>query len=294
MFYPGEAVRTVLDCIPCFLTQALRAARVATDDESAHERVLRRVLVLESEMDFASTPPEMAAQIHEIVRDETGDPDPFRPVKQRFTRFALGLLPQLSERVASARDPFEAALRVAIAGNIIDFGLRQAPDEAVVLETIEDALERPLAIDDVASLRAAAERARTILYLADNAGEVVLDRLLLERLPVDRVTVVVRGGPVINDAVMADADDAGLTSRFHVIDSGDAMPGTVLSRCSRDFQQRFASAELVISKGQGNFETLSDVDREIYHLFKVKCPIAALDVGCAVGEIVAHRRGGTR
>jgi len=133
---------------------------------------------------------------------------------------------------------------------------------------------------------AAAER---ILYLADNAGEIVFDRLLIERLPTEKVTVAVRGLPVINDATLIDAEYAGITELVEVIDNGSDAPGTILEDCSEAFLERFHAADLIISKGQGNYETLSQVHKDIYFLLKVKCPVVARDVGCQMNSLVLQR-----
>jgi uncharacterized protein with ATP-grasp and redox domains len=188
--------------------------------------------------------------------------------------------------VQDSSDPFQTAVRLAIAGNIIDFALGPGLKEQLVQDTIEDTLDRPFAVDHLEAFRQAAGRATTILYLADNAGEIVLDRLLLEQLPSGKVVFAVRGSPVINDATREDAELAGLGDLATLIDNGSDYPGTVLKSCSGEFQKHFRRADLVIAKGQGNYETLSAEDARVFFLLKVKCPIIARDIGCQEGEIV--------
>jgi uncharacterized protein with ATP-grasp and redox domains len=260
-----------------------------SSDIGVHDRVLRRVLKSASDFSFERTPPEMGATIHRIIREETGEADPYRSVKTDSNRIALDILPRLRDRITDSEDPFATALRLAIAGNIMDFAIMTSLDESFIVETIEGALTSPLSIDDVDELKAAVEAASSILYLCDNAGEIVLDGLLLEQLPRERVTVVVRGSPVLNDATMEDAEVAGISSLASVIDNGSDTPGTLLEECSPDFRARFWQADVVISKGQGNYETLSGIDREVFHLLKAKCSIASRDLGCEVGDIVAAR-----
>ena len=142
--------------------------------------------------------------------------------------------------------------------------------------------------DMLERLRRRVQETKSILYLADNAGEIVFDRLLIEQLPRDRVTVAVKGGPVINDATREDAEAAGLIDLVEVIDNGSDAPGTILEQCSPSFQRRFAEADLVIAKGQGNYETLNDVPREVFFLLKVKCPVIARDIACDLGHIAVH------
>ena len=135
----------------------------------------------------------------------------------------------------------------------------------------------------------AISQAEEILYLADNAGEIVFDRLLIEQLPMDRVTVVVKGEPVINDATLQDAVVAGLDKIVEVTDNGSDAPGTILESCSQSFINHFDKADLVIAKGQGNYETLSDVDKNIFFILKAKCPVISRNIGCEVGEMILRR-----
>jgi len=283
-------MQTYLDCVPCFVRQALEAVRFVSDDPAVHAAVLRRVLRGAAEMDLHQAPPAMGRLIHRFIRDATGDGDPYRAVKQQFNRLALGMYPALKATVARSASPLETAVRLAIAGNIIDFGITASLTEATVRETMERALREPL-IGSVDSLGRQAERADEVLYLTDNAGEIVFDRVLIETLPAGKVTVAVKGSPVINDATFDDAVAAGLTECCEVIDNGSDGPGTLLETCSVSFRQRFDRADLIIAKGQGNYETLSDVPRPIVFLLMAKCPVIARDIGCAVGSLVARGAG---
>ena len=279
-------MKTHLACIPCLARQALDAVTEGVADPARREPLLRQLLRDLADDDWSGTPPAMAQRLQRSIREALGDADPYRAIKDRMNRMALDLLPALRARIAAHPDPREAAVRVAIGGNLLDVGAKTqiaAEDLPAHLETI---WTQPLR-GDVASLFAAAERARSILYLADNAGEIVFDRLLIEQLPVGKVVVAVRGAPVLNDAVRADAETAGLPELVPVVDNGSDAPGTILDDCSADFRARFAAADLVIAKGQGNYETLSETDRPIYFLFTVKCPLVAGRIGEPVGSLVA-------
>jgi uncharacterized protein with ATP-grasp and redox domains len=281
-------MRTCLDCIPCFFRQALDSVRLATDDAVVHERLLREVLRAVSEMDLRQAPPAMGQRIHRLIRGLTRQPDPYREVKHRFNRSALELLPKLKVRVAHSANPLEAALRLAIAGNTMDMGVNSHLDETHVHEAIEDALSAPLD-GDVGGFFEALSGAQRILYLADNAGEIVFDRLLLEQMPVEKVTVAVRGSPVINDVTIADTQAAGIPGLVEVIDNGSDAPGTILDDCSAEFRRRFDKADLIIAKGQGNYETLNDVPKDIFFVLKAKCPVIARHLGCRVGSLILRR-----
>jgi len=282
-------MRIFLDCIPCFVRQALDSARLATDDEQIHEKVVREVLRLAVDLDMSQSPPAIGRQIHQLIRELIGNNDPYYELKQRFNRLALRICAELEERIRTSEDPLETAVRLAIAGNIIDLGVKTSIKESDVEIVIKDCLTADFDNQQVEGFRNAVSRAEKIFYLADNAGEIVFDRLLIEQLPCEKVTVVVKGRPVINDATMEDAESAGLIKLVEVIDNGSDAPGTILESCSQAFRNRFAESDLVIAKGQGNYETLSDVDKNIFFILKAKCPVIARDLGCEVGEMILRK-----
>jgi uncharacterized protein with ATP-grasp and redox domains/predicted Fe-Mo cluster-binding NifX family protein len=278
-------MKTFLDCIPCIIRQCLDAARSVTADEALHERILREVLQSAAEMDLRRPPPVLGQHIHGRIRELVGRDDPYRDAKDKQNRIALELYEQLRDDVQQAPNPLEPALRLAIAGNVIDLATNSGLDEAQIRTAITASLDEPLD-GDVERFADAIAEAGTILYLTDNAGEIVFDRLLIEQLPRDKVTVAVRGAPVINDATMVDAEVAGITELVKVIDNGSDAPGTILDDCSGLFRRHFAKADLIIAKGQGNYETLRESPRPLYFLLQVKCPVVARDLGCPVGRMV--------
>lgn len=278
-------MKTYFECIPCLLRQTFEAARLTTDDKAIHEQVIRKVLRATSEMNMQESPPFMAQRIHRLIRQMTGDYDPYRDIKDRFNHFALELYPELKKRVERSRTPLDTAIRLAIAGNIIDSGVNHHINETLVHNSIEHALTAPLA-GDPEQFRKAVSKANDILYLADNAGEIVFDRLLIEQMPSEKITLVVKGSPVINDACLADAQATGIADLVEVIDNGSDAPGTILDECSEEFKRRFENADLIIAKGQGNYETLSDVKKDIFFVLKAKCPVIAHHIGCEVGSLV--------
>ena len=259
-----------------------------TPDEAVHEQLLREVLRALDEMDLRQSPPAMAQRIHRLIRELTGKSDPYREAKDRFNRLALDVYPKLKGCVEDSTDPLETTIRLVIAGNVIDMGVNNHLTDEQVHDAIDHAMDAPFDAD-LATFREAISNAKDILYLADNAGEIVFDKLLIEQTPLEKVTVVVKGSPIINDATMADAETAGLTDCVKVIDNGSDAPGTILEDCSEAFRQRFDEADLVIAKGQGNYETLSDADRDVFFILKAKCPVIARDLGCDVGSLVLRR-----
>jgi uncharacterized protein with ATP-grasp and redox domains len=177
-------------------------------------------------------------------------------------------------------------VRIALAGASIDYAFNGKPDIVTLFNNIESVLTRPLAYDHIAELEREVANASSILYLADNAGETVFDRILLEEFPPEKVTYAVKGGPIMNDATLVDAGFAGITDLVEVIDNGYDAPGTLLSDCKKEFQDRFLAADVVISKGQANYKTLRRHTREVYHIFRIKCSVVARDIECSKNDLV--------
>ncbi|MEQ8962743.1 MAG: ARMT1-like domain-containing protein [Coleofasciculus sp. C2-GNP5-27] len=278
-----QLMKTYLDCIPCFLRQTLEAATMASDNPVIHERMMRQVLQEMSKMDFVHSPVDMAMKIHRTLRQLSGNSDPYREIKERSNEQMMSLYPQFLAEVKSAADSLEMAIRLAIAANIIDFGVQQNLDDETVVRVLEQATTIPLNRQVIEAFRQGVEQAETILYLGDNAGEIVCDRLLIEQLPRQKVTYVVRGNPVLNDATIVDAEFVGMSEIVTVIDNGSDAPGTILAECSEAFRDRFNAADLIVAKGQGNYESLNDTHKPIFFLLRAKCPVIAKDLNCPVG-----------
>ena len=282
-------MKTQLECLPCFIRQASDALQMATEDEAIQEKVLRQVIAEVSRMEMSACPPLMGQQIHRWVREFSGNPDPYRSAKKQCNDLAEALLPQLRERLANTDQPLEMTLRLAMAGNIIDFGVNHGFSLDNVAPMLEEALCAPLDPDLLKRFKADLQRAERILFLADNTGEIFLDRLLVEQLPMEKITLAVRGGPIINDALLEDAERAGLTDLVTVIDNGSDSPGTLLNDCCESFRDTFRRADMIIAKGQGNYESLHDVPHNIYFLLKAKCPVSAGMAGVNIGAYIFTR-----
>ena len=275
-------MRTYLDCIPCFLRQGLDAARIASKDTRLHEQTMRDLLRLTAELDLNRSPPEVGQIIHRKLRELTKTDDPYRTAKVRFNHLVMELLPELGEVVKQSPESLVTAAKLAIVANVIDMGITSTITEQQIRSALHEA-SRATFYGDWPEFNLKVAEATKILYLADNAGEIAVDRLLIEELGPERVTVAVRGNAVINDATLADAREVRLHELVEVIDNGSDAPGTILDDCSAEFQKRFHKADLIIAKGQGNFETLSEVDANLFFLFKVKCPVVAEHVALPLG-----------
>jgi hypothetical protein len=270
-------MKTHPDCLPCYLRQALQVAKICSDRGTDHQAVVAAIAGLLPDLDLQQTPPANAILIYDRIAAVTGCPDPYRQIKKQNNAEARRLLPLIREEVRRSAVPLAAAVRFAIAGNSIDYGAFAAVDAEAAFSRCRSAA---LAVDHLDLLLDRIGRLHNgsrVLYLADNCGEIVYDQLVLECLQ-ERgldLTVAVRGGPIINDASLEDALECGLDRYARLIDSGVACPGTSLDHCSDELLGHFHRADLVISKGQGNFETLSEVHRDIFFLLMVKCRVAA-------------------
>jgi uncharacterized protein with ATP-grasp and redox domains len=275
-------MKTYLECIPCFFKQALIASQIAGADEVTQKKVLDKLSQMIPDFSLEQKPPEMGKDIYALVRDVTGNPDPFKEIKYRFNKIALNLYPNLKKKVKESKDPLLTAIRLSIAGNVIDYG---TPNSFNVDDEIDDILKKDFAVFDYEKFKNALANTSKILYLADNAGEVVFDKILIEELNKE-IIYVVRDKPIINDALIEDALFCGMDKIAKVISSGSDAPGTILEYCSKDFLDIYKNSKLIISKGQGNFEALSEETKPLFFLFKAKCYCSAKDVGCNIGDII--------
>jgi damage-control phosphatase, subfamily I len=287
-----QKVKLNLDCIPCFQRQALQAVRFVSDDEELHQKVLREVAEKLLESNWDATPPELAHEVHRIVKRRTNENDPYKKVKKESNDAVLKMYPSLKKQVEESSDPLRTAIRLAIAGNIIDFGPLQKFN---LDDTVREVLKKQFAIDDYKKLKEKLDDAETLLFFTDNAGEIGFDKLLVETFlktrKLRKIRFVVKGGPIINDATLEDAVYMGLSGlpnvEFLKMSNGEVGAGP--ERNSQTVKTWIEKHDLVISKGQGNYEGLSE-HNDLFFLFMAKCPVIASDVGVNVGDIILKHK----
>jgi len=226
-------MKTQHECIPCIINSYLRLAETKFIPEPQQEVILRRLLADLAGMDFALSPPVMGRRIQELLRESLQDPDPYRQIKHDYNHMMLDLYPSLKEKVEDSEDPFDTAIRLAVAGNVIDFGAKYHYN---LMERLGKIMEHQLAVDDSKELRHDLEEAKTLLYIGDNCGEIVLDKLFLESIKVPHKIFVVRKSPVINDVIREDAEMTGMDQIAQVITTGDNSPGAVWESASDTFK----------------------------------------------------------
>jgi len=275
-------MKTFLDCIPCLMKQALRAGKQTNADEKTLKKILDETGALIKDIPLENTPVETAAHIYKIVSRLTGVKDPYLKIKNKNILQAKELLPELEQKINQSKDPLLCAIRISIAGNVIDLGVDKKFDISKDLNKI---LDQDFGIFDYEAFKEILKKSKSVLYVGDNCGESVFDTLLIKQLK-KTVYYAVRDIPVINDVTYDDAVRSGLGEISEIVSSGVDSPGAVLSRANKDFKNLFHSSDLVISKGQGNYEGLSHEKRSVFFLLKAKCSVIAEDIGVKEGDII--------
>jgi uncharacterized protein with ATP-grasp and redox domains len=246
------------------------------------EELLREVFTYLSMMDFEATTPEIIGEIFEMIKKHTNNPDPYKETRNYYNTLFLKLLPKFEGKIEQAENPFRLAVQYAIVSNIIDFN----PIHNTLLEDIFDYFEKieqfELEVDDSKALMEDILNSKILLYLGDNCGEICIDKILLKKIkelnPNVKILFGVRGKPVVNDSIAEDAYAVGIDEYAEIIDNGDGSLGTVLSRTSLEFREIYKKADVVIAKGQANYECLSEEKKNIYFLLMTKCDVIANDI----------------
>ncbi len=278
-------MKATLDCLECIARQALRAARVATDDTETQRRILDETVARIPAMDLSDSPAALSMTAYQLSAAHSGKEDPYKDLKRAQNEIALSLEDAMRTRIHESADPLATALHLAAAGNVIDLGILET-HEIDIVKVVEEVLHERFAVDHSARLRADLESCTDLLYLLDNAGEIVFDKLLIEVLQqYTPVTAVVKGAPMLNDVVMEDAELVGLTTVCPVIDNGGAFIGSPLNQVPQSFLDRMAQAQIIIGKGQGNYETIDDFEGNVYLILRAKCEIIAKHMGVKYGQV---------
>jgi len=282
----NKPLQVAYECIPCAIGSLINLFNKGLIPSKKQDTAIRSVLKYLSDVDFNQTPPALGQEMHSIIRHVLDDQDPYKKLKIEFNSLLLDYYPKLKEKVENAPDPFDFALRLAIAGNVIDFGPNNSFN---INDTLKKSEKVTIATEQIQELREAISAAETLLYLGDNAGEIVLDRLFLETIKHPNVFFAVRGGPIINDITKEDAEQIGINNIAKIISNGDNAPGTILENVSPNFLGIFNKADLIIAKGQGNYESLSGLDKNIYFLLMVKCDHMANHLGVNKGDFLVRK-----
>ncbi len=276
-----------LNCLPCIISSYLKLAQSGIISSDIQEIGARKLLEYLSQADYHQSPPAMGRDMHRLIREIIKNPDPYKEVKHKNNQEMLALYPKFQEMVKTSDHPFQTAMRLAIAGNVIDFGPQHQMD---IFETIKRVLESQIAIDHSEQLEKDIEKANSILYIGDNCGEIVLDKLFIEHINHPNVTFVVRGAPTINDATMEEALAVGMDKFAQVITTEEDSPGVIWPPSSKKLLAAFEKADVIIAKGQGNLEGLFDAGISIYFMLTVKCQVIGDGIGAKQGDFIVMNK----
>ena len=279
------------ECFICDLNQIRKISAFMELDESTENQLIATTNEYLQSCDMAKTNPEIMAEIWKCITITLENDNPYKDIKTRYNQLILSLEDDLTIMIGDSKQPLKTALKLAILANIIDFSARHQFDEQIVKDKLMQADDIQLARDDSNKLFDALSNAKTLLYLGDNCGEIVIDKLLIQKIkqiyPNLNVTYGVRGQAIVNDVTLEDAKDVKMEEVAEIISNGDGSLGTVLERTSAPYQKVFQSSDVIIAKGQGNFEGLSDTtDKKLFFLFMAKCDLVADLVGVNKMSIV--------
>ncbi len=285
-------MKTFLDCFPCFLKQAIECARLSSDDPHIHRKTADRIMKILLNLDAGLSPPSIAREVYAEIKNITGNEDPYCQIKKKDNRQMMDMYKEM-KKLISGKNSLYMACKISAGGNMIDSGTGRRKDSHGSKE-INDILKTEPVQDDFRQLEEGLENSRNLLFIGDNAGEIVADKLLIreiqDKCPKLNIKYAVRELPVINDATMNDALEVGMDKLCEIISNGDSAPGTELRKCSKKFKEIFSDADLIISKGQGNFETLSgNADNRIFFLLIAKCPVIAQHLDVPIGSMLIKK-----
>ena len=276
-------------CLPCLVNQAIKVADMTNAPNK--DLLLKKVFATLSGIDFEQTTPELVGEIFQLVKAQLDCNDPYLETRTYYNKLFLEQSKEILKKIDASTSPFETSIKYAIIGNIIDFNPIHNHTTEQIMEWFDKADELSLTISHTQKMLSDIKQAKTLLYLGDNCGEICLDRLLIEKIkalnPELHIYFGVRGEPVVNDCIEDDAYFVGLDQYATIINNGDYSLGTVLPRTSDAFKAVYNSANMIISKGQANYESLSEaLDKNIYFLLMTKCDLIADDIGVPAKSLI--------
>lgn len=277
-------MRAELECLTCIARQALRAARLATDDPILQRHILNQTLLEIPGMDLSQSPAVLSRCAFRYAREIGGNPDPYRTLKREQNDAVLAMEQEMEAMIRCSDNPLLTSLKLAAAGNIIDLGIF-THHEIDVADSIRSTMNTPFAVDHTKLFVNELQDARTLLYFLDNAGEIVFDKLLIRELQRRvQVTVVVKGAPIINDVCREDAEQVGLDRVCKIMDTGEDFVGAPPALLPDALKSRMRTTDIILGKGQGNYETLDSYEGNVYLLLRAKCDVVAKHLGVSLGD----------
>jgi uncharacterized protein with ATP-grasp and redox domains len=275
-------------CVECIINQSIKVSNAIGADKYLANTIQNEVTKLSKNFSFENTPPEIASYVYQQISTIAQKEDLYDEVKQNSTKKAISFISKLREKLHNDTDKLLTATKIAIAGNVIDLAAEVEFDLSKELQNI---FHTDFDINNFTKMKEELQKAKSVVILGDNVGEHIFDYLFIETLkklyPNANYYYMVRGKPIINDVTMKEAKEAGFHTLCNLIDSGVDTPGFAYSRATQEAKDIFDNADLVISKGMGNYESLTPIHRKnICFLLKVKCEVVAKSLNAQVGNIV--------
>ena len=279
-------------CLPCLVNQVIKVADITKAKN--REQILHEVFAYLSKVDFNKTNPEISGDTFRILKKHLKNEDPYLEVRNYYNDLLMKLSKTYEEKIIASEDSFYQAMKYAVIGNIIDFNPIHNSTMEEIMDFINQADGLGFQINDMNQLKQEIKNAQSILYLGDNCGEICFDKIFIKEIkkynPDVNVYFGVRGEPVINDSIETDAYAVGMDEYASIVSNGDGSLGTVLERTSEAFQSIFEQADVIIAKGQANYECLSECEKVgIYFLLMTKCEVIADDIGVPVKSLICMK-----
>lgn len=279
-------------CLPCLVSQIIKVANItkAKDKEKLYKQVFRYL----STLDFSKTNPEIIGSTFCLLKKHIGNDDPYRNIRRYYNELMFNYLYEFEKKIKNADDSFHETIKYAILGNVIDFNPIHHINMDDVMEWFESIDNVNFAIDDSLHLKKDIIKAKKVLYLGDNCGEICIDKLLLKKIkeinPRADIYFGVRGFPVVNDSIEEDAYFVGINEYATIINNGDDSLGTVLSKVGHDFKDIYDQSDVIICKGSANFESLSEEEGNLYFLMMVKCDVMSQYIGVPIQSMICMKK----
>lgn len=271
-------IRLNPECVSCLVKKQI--GRYPAEAERAVKiEYMQSVLRTIADVPTTMSAPEVMDEIYRIQERMFGAGKDYSRIKEHFNSLMLELAPSVQMEIGKSASPLKTAVQYAMMGNYIDFAAMDSVDENKLIQMLSKAADTPVREDTLLAMEADLKQAKELVYLTDNCGEIVLDKLLIQEIqklyPDIEITVIVRGKPVVNDATIEDAEQVGLPEMVRVIDNGSSVGGTCIEGISEEAKNHINGADIIISKGQGNFETLQKCGLNVYYIFMCKCSMFA-------------------
>lgn len=285
------------DCFTCYMNQIHKALRLL-DPDIEERRIVdaqKKMMEFIAKTDLDKTNNiTFGTEVYNIVAQTLGVKDPYQELKKKYNQLALNLYPKIKQMVTKSKSPLSTAIKMSIMGNSIDFGASNSIDiNKEMTEIEENAKNGKLNIEELIQ---SIEKSKTILILGDNTGEIVFDKIMIEQItndyPDKKIYYSVRSGPIINDSTIEDAEYIGLDKICTVLETS-ASPGIILEQSKPEFISVFNRADLIISKGQGNFESIIDINtgnKDVYLLLKAKCMLMTYIFDLPLGSLILQKK----